>query len=178
MKKLWFGVMATVLFVFNTNSQKMTNESVRVYLAQGMSAFSTSLKPTFNKSVSLEDFKKKTTGVESSKITKEGNDLLSDAYQILTNKTDQDHIVKNYDGKSMAAAALFIDNLSRSGTKSDGMELFGGTTGDYNPIINSSLLKCNWYQIGCWIKEIFGEDSGQLIIDAGLKFIITTILGL
>lgn len=177
MKNLWFGLIATVLFAFNLNAQKMTQENVRLLMAQGMYDFSASLKPTFDTSSTLEDFKKKTTGRSYLKITKEGNDLLTDAYYFLSTKATQDQIVNSYNGKAMAAAALYLDTLSRKGIKTDGSELFGGTTGDFNPYTNANLFRCNWYQIGCWIKEIFGEEPGQLIIDAGIKIIVNTLFG-
>ena len=66
----------------------------------------------------------------------------------------------------MAAAALYVDNLSKKGMKTDGSELFGGKTGDFNPYANTVTAKCRWYQLGCWIKEIFGDEGGARILDA------------
>ena len=178
MKNLLFGLIAIVLFAFNGNAQKITQESVRLKLAQGMSDLTSSLKPAYEKSSSVEDFKKIITGRWYTKITKEGNDLLNASYKLLVNKTSQTEILKNYKGKEMAAAALYVDNLSKSGVKTDGSELFGGTTGDFNPYATTVTAKCRWYQLGCWIKDIFGDESGQLIIDAAVKIIIIAILGL
>ena len=58
MKNLLFGLTATVLFAFSGNAQKITQESVRLQLAQGMSDFTSSLKPAFDKTRNVEDFKK------------------------------------------------------------------------------------------------------------------------
>jgi hypothetical protein len=177
MKNLLFGLIATVLFAFNGNAQKVTQESVRLQLAQGMSDFTFSLKPAFDKTRSVEDFKKTITGSWYSKITKEGNDLLNASYKLLTNKTSQAEILKNYNGKEMAVALLYVNDLSVKGVKTDGSELFGGTTGDFNPYVTTSA-KCRWYQLSCWIKEIFGDEGGGIIMDTIVRVLTILILGL
>ena len=178
MKNLLFGLIATVLFAFNGNSQKITQESVRLQLAQGMSDFTNSLKPAFDKTTNVEDFKKTITGSWYTKISKEGNDLLNASYKLLVNKTSQAEIVKNYNGKEMAAAALYVDNLARKGIKTNSSELFGGTTGDFNPYANTVTAKCRWYQLGCILKEIFGDEGGGVILDAIVKAIAILIASL
>ena len=167
MKNLLFGLIATVLFAFNGNAQeKVTQEEVRVILAQGMANFSSALKPAFEKVENVDDFKKTVAGCWSSNMPDQGNDLLEAAYKLLSNKTSAEDIVKNYNGREKAAAALYIDSLSKKGTKTDGSELFGGTTGDFNPYATLITARCRWYQLACWIKEIFGEDAGQTIVGA------------
>ena len=179
MKNLLFGLIATVLFALNGNAQKITQESVRLQLAQGMSDFTISLKPAFDKTTNVEDFKKTITGSWYFKIPKEGNDLLTASYKLLSNRVSQAEILKSYNGKEMAAAALFVDNLTLKGVKTNGSELFGGTTGDYNPYAaNAVSAKCRWYQLSCWIKEIFGDEGGGIILDAIVKGIAILIAAL
>ncbi|MDN3678585.1 hypothetical protein QWY90_14815 [Flavobacterium paronense] len=175
MKNLLFGLIATVLFAFNGNAQKITQESVRLQLAQGMYDFSSSLKPAFEKTTNVEDFKKIITGSWYTKITKEGNDLLNKSYKLLATKATQAEILKSYNGKEMAAAALYIDNLSNKGVKTDGSELFGGTTGDVNSYANTVTAKCRWYQLSCILKDIFGDVGGELILGAIIKAILLVI---
>ena len=77
MKNLLFGLIATVLFAFNGNAQeKVTQEEVRVILAQGMADFSSALKPAFEKVENVDDFKKTVAGCWSSNMPVQGNDLL------------------------------------------------------------------------------------------------------
>ncbi|QBZ96972.1 hypothetical protein [Flavobacterium sangjuense] len=179
MKNLLFGLIATVLFAFNGNAQKITQESVRLQLAQGMSDFTISLKPAFDKTTNVEDFKKTITGSWYSKIPKEGNDLLNASYKLLISKTSQAEILKSYNGKEMAVALLYIHNLSVKGVKTDGSELFGGTTGDFNPYAaNAVSAKCRWYQLSCWIKEIFGDEGGGKIMDTIVTVLTILIAGL
>jgi hypothetical protein len=97
------------------------------------------------------------------------------SYKLLSSKASQAEILKNYNGKEMAAAALYVDNLSKKGIKTDGSELFGGKTGDFNPYANTITAKCRWYQLGCWIKEIFGDENGQHIIDEIVKYLLNLI---
>lgn len=115
MKNLLLGLIATVLFAFNGNAQKVTQESVRLQLAKGMVDFKTTLKPAFDKTKSIEDFKKAITGSWYTKITPEGNDLLTVTYGLLAKKTSDQEILKNYNGKEIAAAILFVDNLTKKG---------------------------------------------------------------
>ena len=166
MKNLLFGLIATVLFAFNGNAQeKLTQEDVRLQLAQGMADFTSSLRTAFEKTDNVEDFKKTVAGCWYAKMPSEGNDLLDAAHSILSKKLSEDEIVKEYNGKEMAVAALYIDNLSKKGIKTDGSELFGGTTGDFNPYATLVTARCRWYQLGCWIKEIFGEQGGEAILE-------------
>ncbi|MCF6131304.1 hypothetical protein [Flavobacterium wongokense] len=171
MKNLLFGIIATILFAFNGNAQKVTQEELRLILAQGMADFTSSLKPAFEKSKNVEDFKKRVTGNWYSKIPTEGNDLLEASYELLSKKTSNDDILKNYNGKEMAVAALYIDSLSKKGVQTDGTELFGGTTGDFNPYSETVSAKCRWYQLACWIKEIFGDGGGQIIVDGMVQVV-------
>ena len=176
MKNLLFGLIAIVLFAFNGNAQKITQESVRLQLAQGMSDLTSTLKPAFDKTSNAEAFKKAITGSWYTNITKEGNDLLNMSYKLLSSKASQAEILKNYNGKEMAAAALYVDNLSKRGIKTDGSELFGGKTGDFNPYANTVTAKCRWYQLGCWMKEIFGDEGGT-IINETIVTILSGIIG-
>ena len=178
MKNLLLGLVATVLFAFNANAQKITQESVRLQLAQGMSDLTVSLKPAFDKTTNVDDFKKTITGSWYSKITKEGNDLLNASYKLLSNKTSQEEILKNYNGKEMAAAALFVNNLSKKGIKTDGSELFGGKTGDFNPYASTVRARCKWYQLGCILKEIFGDAGGEAILDVIVRVLTILIASL
>jgi hypothetical protein len=175
MKNLLLGLIATVLFVFSGNAQKVTQEDVRLQLAQGMVDFTKSLELAYEKSDGVEEFKKIVTGCWYSKMPEEGNNLLDAAYKLLSNKTNEEEVLKKYNGKEMAAAALYVDNLSKKGIKTDGSELFGGTTGDFNPYANMVMAKCRWYQLGCWIKEIFGEEGGGKILDT-IVIVLTTII--
>lgn len=166
MKKLVIGIVATVLITFNVNAQeKLSQEELRVILAQGMVDFTNSLKPAFEKTDNLEDFKKAVAGCWYSKIPKEGNNLLDKAYQFLSKNVSEEEITKKYNGKEIAEAVLYVDMISKKGVKTDGSELFGGTTGDFNPYATlMTTSKCKWYQLGCWLKEIFGDVEGEIIL--------------
>jgi hypothetical protein len=34
---------------------------------------------------------------------------------------------------------------------------------------------CRWWQVGCWLKEIFGDEAGQAIINAIVQAIIALL---
>jgi hypothetical protein len=165
MKKLLFGLVATALFTFSGNAQeKLTNEELRAVLAQGMVDFTNSVKPAYEKTTNLEDFKKTVTGCWYSKMPKEGGNLLNAAYTLLSRNLSDEEIIKSFNGKELAEAALYVNELKLKNPKSDGVEIFGGTTGDFNPYAIMVVAKCSWYQLGCILKEIFGENGGETIL--------------
>ena len=50
--------------------------------------------------------------------------------------------------------------------RTDGVELFGGTTGDFNPYGNTSTqlaAKCRWYQIGCHLQALLDFINANTI---------------
>ena len=79
--------------------------------------------------------------------------------------------MKSYNGKEMALAVLYIDKLSKKGIKTDGSELFGGTTGDFNSYSNLITAQCRWYQTCCWLPKIFEGYTGTTLISSATQSI-------
>ncbi len=174
MKKLVFGLIATMLFSFAGNAQKATKESVRYSMSEGMASMVEALKPAYKNGDTFETFEK--TVIRSSKNTNQGNALLRKVFQYITEKTSSDEIVKGYNGSEMAAACLYINDVYKKNPKSDGSELFGGTTGNFNPypatIYGRGNAPCRWWQIQCWLNQIFGDAGGAAILNALVDLII------
>ena len=171
MKKLVFCILAILLCGYNVDAQNKNQEALRLQLAQGMVALTSSLNLAFENSDNLEEFKKTVTGCWYPEITREGNDLLSAVYELLIKKFSKEEILKNYNGKEMALALLYIDNLSKNRIKTDGSELFGGKTGDFNSYSNLIDAQCRWYQICCWISKIFDAYRGTALISSATQAI-------
>jgi len=177
MKNLLFGLMATVIFSFTGNAQtKLTKESVRLSLAKGMVSFTNSLKPAFNNSKNYGEFKTAVCGKWTSKITKEGENLLTASYNLIASKKTDQQILDTYNGKEMAAASLSLIELRKKDPKADGAPIFGGTTGDFNPYGNQTLARCRWFQIGCWIDEIFGPGTTKALVDELIPILVSLLL--
>ena len=177
MKKLLFGLIATVIFGFVGNAQRATKESVRVSLSEGMVSIVQALKPAYKSGITFETFEK--TVVGNSLNTKQGRKLLVKVYEYESKGTSRDQILKEYSGSEMAEACLFINDVYKNNPKSDGRELFGGTTGDFNPYpatIQGKSGPCRWWQLGCWANQIFGDAGGAAIMGAIVDFIIGLII--
>lgn len=177
MKKLLFGLIATVMFGFVGNAQ-VSKESVRYSLSEGMVSLVDALKPAYKKGVTFETFEK--TVIGSNKNTQQGNALLKKVFEYASKGTTKDQILKEYSGSEMAAACLYVNDVYKKNPKSDGSELFGGTTGDFNPypatIQGRGSAPCRWWQIGCWLNQIFGDEGGSAIMSAIVDFIIGLII--
>jgi hypothetical protein len=170
MKKLLFGLIATVLFSATGNAQKVTQESVRLQLANAMVSFTNAMKPAYSQAKNFDDFEKIVCGDWSSTNSKEGHALLQASYNLIAKKTTDAEIVRSYSGKEMAAVALLHNENLKNNINSSGIEVFGGTTGDFNPYTTNVEGRCRWYQIACWFEEIFGPVAGPKI----LNFLIET----
>ena len=179
MKKLVFGLIATVMFGFIGSAQKATKESVRYSLSEGMVSIVEALKPAYIIGSTFETFEKMVIG--NSKNTEQGKSLLKKVFEYVSKGITKDQILKNYSGSEMAAACLYVNDIYKNNPKSDGRELFGGTTGDFNPIKGDVLGKvspspCRWWQISCWLNEIFGSTGGATINAAIIAFLIGLLI--
>ena len=63
MKKLVFGLIATMLFSFAGNAQKATKESVRYSMSEGMASMVEALKPAYKTEIHLKLLRKQLSGV-------------------------------------------------------------------------------------------------------------------
>ena len=177
MKKLIFGLIAVVMFSFVGNAQRITKEQVRENLAEGVVSMVNALKPAYQKGDTFYNFQKKVIG--SAKNTEEGTNLLKKVFAYVEKGTSNEEILKSDSGSEMGAACIYLNELYKNNPKADGSELFGSTTGDFNPY-NATILgkagPCKWWQLGCWLNEIFGNAGGTAIMTAVVTLIISLIL--
>ncbi|WP_442787916.1 hypothetical protein [Flavobacterium suncheonense] len=169
MKKLIFSLIATSFFVLTGNAQKMTNEEARVTASKLMIQFKNQLQPAYNTSKNFDEFEKTICGSWLPNISHEGNTLLKESYDFLSNKTTDETILKTYNGKGIIQVIKFQQDVLAKNPKSTGTEVFGGpgdgSTGDYNPY--SQTLKsapCRWWQLACWIDQIFGTGTAATVV--------------
>ena len=161
--------MMTSIFVgFGAQAQKTiaTKEDARLALAKGFVSFRNSLKPAILEAKDVKSYKTAVCGPWLATIPAEGDNLLNAAYETLKKGISDDELIKTYSGKEMAAAALLYNEIIKKNPKSDGSELFGGTTGNFNPYAARQLTtsNCRWYQLMCWLREIFGEAGAAVIM--------------
>lgn len=166
MTKLVFGIIALALFTFSGNAQNKNQENLRLQLAQAMGDLTNSLNLAFENSDNVEEFKKTVAGCWYPEIPREGNDLLNAVYELLSNKVPKEEILKSYNGREIALAVLYIDRLAKKGIKTDGSELFGGRTGDFNSYSNLIVAQCRWYQLCCWLPKVFDDYTRRTLISS------------
>jgi len=168
MKKFMICMITSIFVGFGAQAQKTiaTKEDARLALAKGFVSFRNSLRPPFKETKDYKRFKNTICGPWTPTVPVEGDNLLKAAYESLSSGITDDEIIKSYSGKEMAAAALFQNEVFKKNPKSDGSELFGGTTGSFNPYAakQSADSPCRWYQLKCWLQQIFGEREGELIV--------------
>lgn len=96
MKKMLFGLIATVLFCVSLQAQtqtKVTNEENRLAVANIMLKYVTVLKPYYSKGDSFEVFSKKVTDAKST--SEDGLSILKKAFGFIqTNTADKDILSK------------------------------------------------------------------------------------
>ena len=91
MKKLVFGLIATVMFGFVGNAQKVTIEEVRLKLATSLSELVDDCRPIYRKGASYDDFIKdllNTTGPTYPIPTEEGQILMKSVHNYLSKGTN------------------------------------------------------------------------------------------
>lgn len=128
MKKLLFGLIATIMFGFVGNANEVTKEQARKSLATSMSELVKDLTPYYKQGMPYDDFIKDiliggTTGPTFPIPTQEGNSLLKKAHELLSSGFTTQNIIDKYDGVEMAAAAKLIQDSKTS--YDAGVKLFG-----------------------------------------------------
>ncbi|OYU85575.1 MAG: hypothetical protein CFE24_01340 [Flavobacterium sp. BFFFF2] len=167
--------MTSIFVGFGAQAQKTisTKEDARLALAKGFVSFRNSLRPPFKETKDLKGFKTTVCGPWTPTMPFEGDNLLNAAYESLRKGTSDEELIKTYAGKEMAAALMYVQKVQKDNPKSDGSELFGGTTGNFNPYAArlQADSPCRWYQLICWLKQIFGEAGAEIIITQALEAI-------
>lgn len=167
MKKLLFGLIATVMFAFTGNAQEMTKEEARVLAAKSFVSFKNQLTDAYKNSTTYSSFEKNVCGSWTN--TDLGRSLLNEVYNNFKGNISNDKIISTYDGISITKALNFQQELLIKNPKSDGSELFGGPGDGSKVSYNASgSYPCKWYQIRCHLTQLVGEQFADAIIQAAL----------
>jgi len=177
MKKILFGLIATVFFGLSANAQEVSKEKVENDLINGSISFYNSISSFYKTGMTEKDFFNSLSNEQGfNNQSTEAKNVLSVAYKLLTNKASNDQVKKDlykpftlltnkslelvYTGKAenldQASAILFgVKNdmpQTKLSTKSK------GPNGNVDFITN---LGCEWWQIGCHLKWLFGTKDGR-----------------
>lgn len=137
MKKLFLGLIATVMFCFAGNAQ------TSVYSKSSMVVLVTQAKKDYTKGTSYQDWVTKQIGTEA-KPSPQEEKFLKDVYGFLSTGAKSDVIYKNYDGSSLVELVK--------------LEGKGGLTS-----VGSSNARCNWWcQFVFTIVKVIIELLGDM----------------
>lgn len=127
MKKMFFGLIATIMMSVSGNAQdKASIENSRVKLATSMSMLVDNYATSFKKGMTYDDFINNVVlgGVKNSTIkTTEGNKLFKKTYSYLNNSTSLTEIIKTDKGTEMADVLYLINKTDSLEEGSE--EVFG-----------------------------------------------------
>ena len=178
MKKVIFGLIATVFMVnlsWGQKEQQISKEDARKYATEVFINFKNNLSENYSKSKDYNSFLMSIYGQTRPTTVPEGQSILKEAYSHLSKKTSDDYLRKSFDGKVVASAFKFMQNNKDQ----DGSKLFNiNETATVKSLFTKSMESnygCRWWQVGCWLKEIFGDEAGQAIINAIVQAIIALL---
>lgn len=156
MKNLFFAILS-LCFISNGISQTaQEKERVRKDLATGMVSFVQSTRHVYKKGQSYQEFQRALCGTKIP--TQSGLALLKKSHEFLSKGTSDAEIQNTYDGQEIGVAMFALNDIKIKNKNATGAELFGGTTGDFNPYTDNSK-RCKWYQIGCHLTNLLNWIS-------------------
>jgi hypothetical protein len=145
------------------------NDETRVKLATMMATMKDNLSVVYVSGITYETFRSQVLGRSGAAVTTEGEALLGKVYNYLVAGKTSAQIIGTDDGIIMAKAYVKLNSLGVNkeyalfSTLTDSPKLdinfqtyqhqSKGGSGDY------ILGNCKWYQIGCWIDDIFGAGT-------------------
>lgn len=177
MKKLLFGLIATVFFGMSANAQEVLKEKVENDLINGSISFYNSVSSFYKAGMTEKDFFNSLSNEQGfDNQSTEAKNVLSVAYKLLTNKASNDQVKKDlykpftlltnkslqlvYSGEAenldQASAILFGVNNDILQTK-----LSTKSKGPNGEVDFKANLGCRWYQIGCHLNWLFNTKDGR-----------------
>lgn len=124
MKKMLFGLIATVMMSVSGNAQKITQESFRLELSKSMVSLVNDLKPSYKNGMSYKDFTAAIlAGNINSTIPVTGDNLLKKAHYYLANNASDEKITASYEGTEMADVYFILKESKNS--KIGAIKIFG-----------------------------------------------------
>lgn len=147
MKKMLFGLIATVMLSVSANAQTITNEDLRLQLSKSMVSLVNDLKPNYKSGMTYKDFTNVIlAGNTNSTIPTTGDNLLRKAHSFLEKNTTENEILKTYNGQEMADAYYFLKDskdAKEGAIKVFGNEIIEKTKFGQN-MLDSRVACCKW----------------------------------
>lgn len=143
------------------------SNNIRFKLATNAAKMTENMAPFYHAGYSYSQFKTVALGTSGNAATAEGEALLVIVYNFLKDGVSSAQIIKSYNGKEMGDAMVKSkgNDVSLFATPENEPKLGGGE------VIIQSKGGCRWYQISCWIDDIFGAGTAVLLVKGILAII-------
>ncbi|MGC4130028.1 MAG: hypothetical protein QM564_10865 [Bergeyella sp.] len=146
------------------------DDDTRLKLATMMATFTDNVSVVYNTGMTYVAFRGSVLGRTGAAVTTEGEVVLNKAYNYLVSGTSGDQIINTDSGIEMGQAYAKLDQLGISNeyalfsTPSDAPKLDTNINPRQHEAKGSGDGTCKWYQIGCWIDQIFGAGTASGIM--------------
>jgi len=155
----------------------LTRDETRLKLATVMAETKDNLSIVYSSGMTYETFRSKVLGRPGSAATQEGEVLLTNVYNYLQTGTPSSQIIKSDNGAVMSLVLAKLDKLGLSNghalfsTGSDASKLDINFQSRQTQSKGSTIAGCKWYQLACWIDEIFGAGAAVGLIKVVLAIL-------
>ena len=155
MKKLILIMLFNCGCLYSFAQSAVTESEAKTIIASLMASFTEKTSFAYSKGISLERFKANLL-IRPTAIT-EGNAMIESAYNYLSRSATRDQIIKEDNGKTVAAALRFLLKFQTKTIEPDGSELFGGREAVR---ITEQRQGCRWYELLCHLMQLYMWITG------------------
>lgn len=155
MKKLILIILFNCGCLYCFAQSAVTESEAKTIIANLMASFTEKVSFAYSKGISLERFKANLL-IRPTDLT-EGNAMIESAYNYLSRSATRDQIIKEDNGKTVAAALRYLLKFQTKTIEPDGSELFGGKEAVR---ITEQRQGCRWYELLCHLMQLYMWITG------------------
>lgn len=155
MKKLILIILFNCGCLYSFAQSAVTESEAKTIIANLMASFTEKVSFAYSKGISLERFKANLL-IRPTDLT-EGNAMIESAYNYLSRSATRDQIIKEDNGKTVAAALRYLLKFQTKTIEPDGSELFGGKEAVR---ITEQRQGCRWYELLCHLMQLYMWITG------------------
>lgn len=180
-------ILTFIAFLMLSGNAFGQTKNVESDLREGKVSFVTSLGEYYEVGMTYMSFKTKVIGKSNlSNITKEGDALLNESFDLLKSNANTKTIYQS-SFKKFGEAIILATKLDPKNHELGFIQVFGSekyfSSNSYEVhsldqvdcAITDLAVKCRWWQLKCHLQEIFGEDGGNTIINVIVQAIVKAV---
>lgn len=144
------------------------SSEIRMKLATNTAKFKENVSSFYQVGYTYQQFRAGVLGTNNAAATIEGEALLQVVFSFLKDGISSEQIMATYNGKAMAEAMIKTNGVNE-------VSLFAIPVNQPKLGIPANQTDnkggCRWWQISCWIDDIFGAGTSGAVIKAALLMI-------